>query len=138
MKSVRLLPLALAARAVTGCGDYQIVETSKYELADRGKEVVLSKAEYERLKNFAAQPSQVGRYQMVRDGIRTWRFDTATGRSCLLLATEADWKSAEVKKQPTCFFDDVTAAQERHSLYPALYNEAGDPILQKIAEPKLK
>jgi hypothetical protein len=113
------------------------VETSKYQLADKSKEVVLSKTEYEHLKALAAEPSQVGRYQMVQQGIRTWRLDTATGRSCLLLASEADWKGS-ANKQTSCPVDDYIAARERHAFHPFLYDDAGNPIQQPVpaSQPK--
>jgi hypothetical protein len=38
----------------------------------------------------------VGRYQQYANGGRTWRLDTATGQTCLLLAPDADWKKPEV------------------------------------------
>ena len=74
--------------SMSGCDDFQ--------LADKSKEVVISKSEYEQLKAAvaASQAKQVGRYQLHRDGFRTWRLDTATGRSCLLLTSRR--RSAEM------------------------------------------
>jgi hypothetical protein len=37
-----------------------------------------------------------GRYQVYRQGNLTWRLDTNTGRTCVLLATNEEWKKAEV------------------------------------------
>lgn len=83
----------LAASTMLGCGDLDVV--------DKSKEVVISKAEYDRLKAEAALGKQVGRYQLQREGFRTWRLDTANGSICLLLTTDYDWKHG-AKDQPSC------------------------------------
>ena len=116
--------LFVAVCFMSGCDDFQ--------LADKSKEVVISKSEYEQLKAAvaASQAKQVGRYQLHREGFRTWRLDTATGRSCLLLTSEADWKG-KGSEQGSCALEDWAAAQERHKLYPSIYDGNGDPIPQK-------
>lgn len=116
--------LFLTASFLSGCDDYR--------LADKSKEVVISKSEYEQLKAAvaASQAKQVGRYQLHREGFRTWRLDTATGSSCLLLTTEADWKG-KGSEQSSCSLEDWAAAQQRHKLYPSIYDQNGDPIPQK-------
>lgn len=88
----------LSASSLSGCGDFDLV--------DKSKQVVISKEEYEQLKASAALTKQVGRYQLHREGFRTWRLDTATGRSCLLLTTEADWKDPKTQMQNSCLDDD--------------------------------
>lgn len=103
-----------------GCGDYTI--------SDKSREVALSKAEYEQLKALAREPNQVNRYQLHHDSGRTWRLDSATGRLCLMLTSEADWKK-EGSAQMSCLTDDAIAATERHNLYPATYDLQGRPIL---------
>jgi hypothetical protein len=52
----------LAVCALCGCGDYQV--------ADKSKDVLLSKEEYDQLKATAALAKQVGRYQLHRTGSR--------------------------------------------------------------------
>jgi hypothetical protein len=118
----RLFVMLLAfssAFTVSGCGDFDVVDTSKNVVVpveeykqlkvDTTKDVVISKAEYEQLKTDAALAKQVGRYQIDREGIRTWRLDTATGRSCLLLASEADWKKPNIESE-SCAGEDANAA----------------------------
>ncbi|WP_035348979.1 hypothetical protein [Edaphobacter aggregans] len=39
-----------------------------------------------------------GRYQVYRQGNITWRLDTETGRSCILFATDEEWKKPRVYK----------------------------------------
>lgn len=117
--------LVLATCVLCGCEDYDIV--------DKSQQVVISKREYEQLKAAAAaaQAKQVGRYQLHREGIRTWRLDTATGRSCLLLTTQWDWDSKDTKTQTSCAVEDYNEAQERHRLYPSVFDANGDPIPPK-------
>jgi hypothetical protein len=121
MRLSLVLPIT-AVCFLSGCDDYQVAEKSK--------EVVIPKAEYEQLQATLAENKQVGRYQLHKDGPRTWRLDTATGRSCLLLASEADWK-AEGGQQVSCITEDYAVAQERHKLHPSLFDAKGDPIQQK-------
>ena len=120
MKPKQLLTLG-AALALSGCGDYAVV--------DKSEDVVISKAEYAQLKAAALQPKEVGRYQLHREGPRTWRLDTTTGNSCLLLASEWDWKN-DAKEQNNCATEDYTAAQKRHRLYPKVYDQNGDPVAE--------
>ena len=117
--------------AAAGCDNYRLVETSRFQVADRNSQVVLSKAECDRLRELAQQPMPVGRYQMVHEGVRTWRFDTVTGRECLLLATDTDWKG-KGGQQNSCFADDLEAARERHAFYPSLFDDAGNPLQQTL------
>jgi hypothetical protein len=107
--------------AFYGCESFTIVEKSR--------DVVLPRAEYEQLESLAMQPSQVGRYQLHHEGSRTWRLDTATGRTCLMLTSEADWQK-DTPQLFSCVADDSVAATERHNLYPATYDQQGRPMLQ--------
>ena len=117
-----ILPIMAVSWALSGCEDFEVV--------DKSKQVVISKEEYDQLRAAAAQAKQVGRYQLHREGPRTWRLDSATGRSCLLLATEYDWKN-DATKENSCASEDWKEAQERHRLYPSIYDQNGDPIPQK-------
>jgi hypothetical protein len=70
-----------------GCGDYKIVNSREYE--------VVTKVDLAQLKKEAEIGRSVGRYQIFTRGVRTWRLDTATGRSCLLLTSDEDWKKPD-------------------------------------------
>jgi septal ring factor EnvC (AmiA/AmiB activator) len=39
------------------------------------------------------------RYEVVKEGARTWRLDTATGKTCLLLASDSDWNKFGMSAQ---------------------------------------
>jgi hypothetical protein len=89
--------LALIAMA---CDNSAIV--SGPEFADlkklRGGEYDLVKKEdLVQLKREAELGRSVGRYQQYSRGYRTWRLDTATGNTCLLLATDSDWKKPDTQ-----------------------------------------
>ena len=64
-------------------GEYE--QIAKSALAELRKEAEIGKG--------------VGRYQQFSRGFRTWRMDTATGNSCLLLTTDDDWKNPGVEAQ---------------------------------------
>lgn len=72
---------------LVGCGDYQIVNTKEKK--------ILSLVEYEQLRKEADIGRGVGRFSLYTIGYRTWRLDTSTGRSCLLLASDKDWKNPQ-------------------------------------------
>jgi hypothetical protein len=44
----------------------------------------------------ALSETSPGRFQVYRQGHLTWRIDTATGDTCVLLATHAEWRKPQV------------------------------------------
>jgi hypothetical protein len=40
--------------------------------------------------------SGTGRYQLYRQGNITWRLDTDTGKTCIIFATDEEWKKPKV------------------------------------------
>ena len=87
---------------VLGCSEYQRVSGTEKEMLLKmrtgGYELVKSD-EYAQLKKDAEIGRSVGRYQMQTRTFRTWRLDTATGETCLLLTTEEDWKDPKIREQ---------------------------------------
>lgn len=77
--------MLLSSVMFSGCGKYKIVDLSEYE--------VIKKVEFEKLKKDADIGRSVGRYQLQTIGYRTWKLDTVTGKTCLYLASEQDWKN---------------------------------------------
>jgi hypothetical protein len=69
----------------------QKIRSGQYEL--------IRSDELAQLRKDAEIGRSIGRYQMHQIGVRTWRLDTATGISCLLLTTDADWKKPEVQAE---------------------------------------
>jgi hypothetical protein len=88
------LALILLSTIVSGCDEFKVlqkVNSGEYEL--------VKKDEIEQLRKAAEAGRSVGRYQLYSRGARTWRVDTATGKSCLLLTNESDWKKPETAKE---------------------------------------
>lgn len=85
------------------CGLFGCVEKAQYEAVQ--KELNDTKrnlsATQEELKKTKEQISeyQKHKYQVFHNGSRTWRFDTVTGKSCILLASKADWKKPDTSRQ---------------------------------------
>jgi hypothetical protein len=61
------------------------------------------KAEVAELK---AKPKE-HHYELRSEGFRTFRFDPATGQTCIQLTSEADWKRKETKSQSCECSDDM-------------------------------
>ncbi|HEY0307228.1 MAG TPA: hypothetical protein VGB94_03650 [Acidobacteriaceae bacterium] len=104
-------------------GDVQLVQSS-----DENTKVVMDKAEVNRMRSAADKPSTViqttphaatiptsdsiapnppdnmkfagtGRYQLYRQGNLTWRLDTDSGLTCILFATDEEWRKPRVASQ---------------------------------------
>lgn len=56
-----------------------------------------------------AKPKAEHHYEFRDQGYRTWRFDPATGTSCIQLTTKADWKKPETIRQSCQYRDWVDA-----------------------------
>jgi hypothetical protein len=92
---------------LSGCGGY--AESSKYdalqkEPAATKKQLGDAQDGLKKAREEAAQ-TKPGRYETLRQGPRVWRLDTATGTSCILLATQEDWKKPGIKRQ-SCQCED--------------------------------
>ncbi len=98
LRYIRLLTLLLLAGLV-GCGEYELVPEDDYNVAQKvksGQYELVKKDEISQLRQDAQIGKSVGRYQIYRSGFRTWRLDTATGKTCVLLTTDEDWKKPDI------------------------------------------
>ncbi|MBI3894721.1 MAG: hypothetical protein HY313_02200 [Acidobacteria bacterium] len=91
---IPLATLALCVLTGFGCGSNRFVDT--LNKVNSGDYELVRKDDLLKLRGEAALGKGVGRYQQYSRGERTFRLDTATGETCLLLATEEDWKKPEV------------------------------------------
>ncbi len=87
------------ALLLTGCDDY--VEKPKYEAlqketADLKQQLSESQESLRKAQEQVAQ-CQAHKYEVYHEGIRTWRLDTITGTTCILLTTPEDWKKTGTK-----------------------------------------
>jgi len=92
-----LLLGAVVLFSTTGCGDGPFAMVSAAERdaltkLDTGTHELVAKEELSRLRG-------VGRFQVIPLGLRAWRLDTATGQTCLLFASDEDWKNEKLKSQ---------------------------------------
>jgi hypothetical protein len=58
-------------------------------------------------------------YELRTLGFRTWRFDPATGNSCIQFSTPADWKKSETIRQGCEYQDMVSDTTEPNAWYQA-------------------
>ncbi|MFY9561889.1 MAG: hypothetical protein WAQ52_16770 [Terriglobales bacterium] len=63
------------------------------------------KADVAELKQKPKAPEH--HYELRKDGFRTWRFDPATGQTCLKLTSADDWKRKETQSE-SCDCTDMT------------------------------
>lgn len=93
-KAIILLPLFFL---LDGC-DSQKQDERIRSLEANVKQLNAQVAE---LKQKPATPEH--HYELRTQGFRTWRFDSATGDTCIQLTTAPDWKRKETKSQScTC------------------------------------
>ncbi len=102
MKTTRAMTTAFILTAlVLGCSDLDYTNSqAEFDALQKirtGQYALIKSDELAQLRKDAEIGKSVGRYQMHQIGFRTWRLDTATGTSCLLLTSESDWKKAETQ-----------------------------------------
>ena len=93
--------LLLTAFTVTGDGD-QYVDRKEFTVVQaklEHAEATLKKAE-KHLADF-----QTYRYSSFVSGSRTWRMDLVTGKTCIMLTSDADWKKPDTKTS-SCSCED--------------------------------
>jgi hypothetical protein len=94
-----MIALFVLAAFQLGCSDLEYTksqaEVDALQKIRTGQYELVKSDELAQLRKDAEIGRSVGRYQVHMSGFRTWRLDTATGASCLLLTSEADWKKPE-------------------------------------------
>jgi hypothetical protein len=82
-----LAGLVLTLSTCSGClEDVSAVEQRELSQLRAGTHTVVPKVDL-----------RVGRFQHFQNGERTWRFDTATGATCILLTSDLDWQNEKTK-----------------------------------------
>src|SRR5258708_3118246 len=94
MRAATILAVSMSV-LLTGCDAY--VEKAKYDelqkkLDETTKGLVDAKDELGKAREKIGE-YQAHRYEIFKSGFRTWRLDTVTGKSCILLTTDSDWKT---------------------------------------------
>src|SRR5437870_11645227 len=94
--------LAIFAALLTGGCD-QFVEKSK--LDESQAKLTQVQTELEQTKKQLAEAQEkinelsAKKFSTYESGNRTWRFDSATGETCILLTSERDWKNKGTKAE---------------------------------------
>ena len=99
MRVVLTLSTVALLLSMSGC---EVVDDADYAIVQKiktGQYTLIKNDELSMLRQQAELGKGVGRYQIHREGWRTWRLDTATGQICLLLTSESDWKKPETSSQ---------------------------------------
>lgn len=94
-------------------------------------EVTQLKADITELKQRQESTPQ-HHYELREDGLRTWRFDPATGDTCIQLTSDADWKRKQTKSQ-SCACTD--ASQEYLKDVPGETKEQKQAFFDAIVKP---
>jgi len=110
----QLLVLAMCV-SLEGCEDAGFVRKDKYDASQaqlKKAQEELQKAQ-EELKKAQQQllESQAHKYQIYTQGWRTWRLDSVTGKTCILLTSPQDWKKPEIT-QEGCSCEDAMNDQQ--------------------------
>jgi hypothetical protein len=96
-----LAVVALGGMGLTGCSKY--IEKSRYDESERQLEKTRGELEDTKRQLDGAQKQisdlSAHKFSTYSAGGRTWRFDSQTGETCILLASESDWKNKKTKGQ---------------------------------------
>jgi hypothetical protein len=89
--------------SLEGCEEAGFVRKDKYDASQaqlKKTQEELQKSQ-EELKKAQQQllEVQTHKYQIYTQGWRTWRLDSATGKTCILLTSQQDWKRPETTPQ---------------------------------------
>lgn len=119
---------ALAASGVLFCrlSAAERLRTEDRILDDARKEAAEAKDSLKKSQDRLTD-LQAHRYQTFASGGKTWRLDSVKGSTCVLLASDQEWKNVETKKQScTCedfYRDEDLSLESRH---PEVANAAGE------------
>jgi hypothetical protein len=94
--------LAIGGCTASGDNSYHSLTDSEWDSISKlrsGQYTLMGNQELTTLRHDAEIGKSVGRYQIHNEGFRTWRLDTATGKTCILLTSKEDWKKPETFEQ---------------------------------------
>jgi hypothetical protein len=113
MRLFALTAFLLVLMATTAC-----VRQSEYEKADQQLKAVRTQldAKSKELEDAKTQIDELSqhKFSVYQNGGRTWRFDASTGRTCLMLASETDWKRKGTKDQSCNCMDTMQLAMQAY------------------------
>lgn len=95
---MKILPLLLAL-IICGCASQHKQDENQQQITELNKQLKELKESLRATQaKLSDNPSPKYQFSQARDG-RTWRFDMASGGSCIQLTTDADWKRSGTKRQ---------------------------------------
>ena len=100
---MRLVCLIVAFVMNVSCDKY--VERDKYDAAMQQLAEARQQLEKTELKLTTCEQQPKHHYELRNEGLRTWRFDSSTGETCVQLTSDADWKKPDIKRQ-SCVYRD--------------------------------
>jgi hypothetical protein len=105
---MRMTVVAVFCVCFVGCDAKSLgyVEQGKYDALQKQYDTLQEQLKMTETDLKAAQEQvaecQTHKYQIYKDAGRTWRLDSVTGATCILLTTTEDWKKPETREQG-CF-----------------------------------
>ena len=98
---VRIAVVVVCCAFLAGCDANTLgyIDQSKYDALQ--KQLEKTAADLMTAQQQVAE-CQAHKYEIYRNGFRTWRLDTVTGATCILLTSDADWKKPDTAAQG-CF-----------------------------------
>ncbi len=89
---------------------FVLLDGSSCDPQKQNERISSLEADVKQLKSEVAElkqkPKVEHHYELRNEGLRTWRFDGATGETCIQLTSEADWKRKETKEQSCACSDN--------------------------------
>jgi hypothetical protein len=89
MKRKVLVLIMASLMVMAGCADLGYVEKNKFDELQKKLEESEKKLEESEKQN---AEFEAHRYSIYRESWRTWRMDAVSGKTCILLTSQADWK----------------------------------------------
>lgn len=103
--------LGLVILGVIGYGLYAYFDKKPSETDQKQQQQQQQQQQAQEIQELKARIAELEKapqhhYELRNEGSRTFRFDPATGESCIQLATKQDWKNPETKRQG-CEYQDM-------------------------------
>lgn len=104
---MRFVPLLvfMAIALNDGCPGY--VEQAKYDAVVQQLQGAKKQLEGANSKLTACEAQPKHHYELKSQGLRTWRFDSSTGQTCIQLTSDYDWKKPDTMRQSCPYVDFI-------------------------------
>ena len=127
---MRLVCLIVLFAINVGCDKY--VERDKYDAAMEQLAEARQQLEKTESKLTTCEQQPKHHYELRNEGLRTWRFDSATGETCVQLTSDADWKKPEIMRE-SCAYQDYLSNGGNFAAAECIYLDRGCDRLANLA-----